>query len=657
MNPPTRKNGTSRHRASRAGWHLTACMLSAVILSAGSASADHSIPLANRGQEKSNWCWAGCSEMLLDHYVGDVAQTSIASYGTMGYNLTNGMSRTNVVSVIVPEVDPRRPTLVTKNGIKVILKNWGLESEVVQSRLTQAEVVEQIDLDSAFIIREGWYDRVSKADQGGHFIVCHGYLDSGARLQIQDPWPADDSPSPGKAGQSAIVSYDTVSGDSVFTYQYALRGNATALLSGNAWTHTLTIAKAMDLVFLIDSTGSMGDDIAAVKTQATNLLNSLSAKFRDLRVGVADYRDYPVDPYGDSGDYLFNKRVELTSDMNAARSAINAITTGGGNDWPEGVYSAVSGALTGFSWRSGEFVQRKIVLLGDAPPHDPEPWTGGLSYRDVVKLATNPDLPIAVHSMIIGFDSIARDSLGAIASESGGSSGFANGSSDLVTQLNNLFDQISASREIPVGEYAGAYPEFVLEPSGAGMNSEGGNGRALIQTYRFDSKKSSYVPHKLISSKSRKRVKEKSSWKKNSYRWRTGHSSPAAKSILPSGVKITTPSEKSFDEGGWNDFVRADASPGDVTILFPTSSFMADGSVRPYFWGSSLRATKYVLEIFQNGKFWKRLYVTPPSSNPDAAWLQAVVSGHKVGYSYYWRVQGLNVDRPKIDPSAWTYAF
>ena len=70
-------------------------------------------------------------------------------------------------------------------------------------------------------------------------------------------------------------------------------------------------AKEIDFVFLIDSTGSMDDDIDSVKSAAVQLVGKLMGGGDDVRVAVADYRDHPGWTGGGS-DYPFKLITPFT---------------------------------------------------------------------------------------------------------------------------------------------------------------------------------------------------------------------------------------------------------------------------------------------------------------------------------------------------------
>lgn len=139
----------------------------------------------------------------------------------------------------------------------------------------------------------------------------------------------------------------------------------------------------LDLAFVIDVTGSMEDDIDSVKASATDIVNLVATQFPDSRIGLATYRDHPVWPYGDPGDFPYRENLNFTADGSAAVAAIQALSVDGGADWDESVYSAVIGAMQNSAlggWRTD--AAKVIIQMGDAPPHDPEPVTG-YTFADV----------------------------------------------------------------------------------------------------------------------------------------------------------------------------------------------------------------------------------------------------------------------------------
>lgn len=134
----------------------------------------------------------------------------------------------------------------------------------------------------------------------------------------------------------------------------------------------------VDLIFVIDTTFSMEDDIDEAKASATQIVQSISSTALDYRVAIVDYRDFPEDPFGKAGDYPFHDVLPFSCSASRIIEGINSLELGNGGDLPESVYSGVMHAIDSESlgkWR-GSTIEKHIILMGDAGPHDPEPNTG-----------------------------------------------------------------------------------------------------------------------------------------------------------------------------------------------------------------------------------------------------------------------------------------
>ncbi len=149
----------------------------------------------------------------------------------------------------------------------------------------------------------------------------------------------------------------------------------------------------LDLCFLVDTTGSMNDDIDNAKANMIHILASLAEKTDDYRVALVDYRDF-ADRSNDSGDYPAMIQLNFTNNDEDIINAINSLTLGNGGDTPETVYSGFAEALK-LNWRATS--SKVIIVLGDAPPLDPEPVTG-YTYESIVKALYNADIKIDVDS-------------------------------------------------------------------------------------------------------------------------------------------------------------------------------------------------------------------------------------------------------------------
>jgi len=137
------------------------------------------------------------------------------------------------------------------------------------------------------------------------------------------------------------------------------------------WDH-----RASDLVFAIDTTGSMSPYIGNVKTNAVDIVNRAFGTDTapvDARIGIVGFKDAagPNGPGENTAILKFTEQDSYEARKTAAINAINSITVGGGGDIPEGDNSALLYALQGNlgDWRRAA-QDHKIILFTDAPIKD-----------------------------------------------------------------------------------------------------------------------------------------------------------------------------------------------------------------------------------------------------------------------------------------------
>ncbi len=142
-------------------------------------------------------------------------------------------------------------------------------------------------------------------------------------------------------------------------------------------------ARPLDVAFVIDTTGSMDDNIATVKSNMKSYLNHFENLGVDFRIAIVDYRDF-ASRTGDSGDYPYKVQLNFTSNYDNIIRAINGLHTGDGGDYRETICSALIDGVDSLSWRTD--AKKSIILMGDAPALDPEPITGYTMAKAISKL-------------------------------------------------------------------------------------------------------------------------------------------------------------------------------------------------------------------------------------------------------------------------------
>ena len=155
----------------------------------------------------------------------------------------------------------------------------------------------------------------------------------------------------------------------------------------------------LDIVFAIDATGSMKNDLEKLKTDMRPLLADLFGENCKTRIGLLFYRDY-----GDTFKYmdLPVKVFGFTTNLTTFSKNLNSVRIYGkeGGDIPEAVYEAMYAACDFYSWRTA--AEKKIILIGDAEPHPKPRGTGKYSKEYVLGIADSRK--IKIHSILLPRD-------------------------------------------------------------------------------------------------------------------------------------------------------------------------------------------------------------------------------------------------------------
>lgn len=152
----------------------------------------------------------------------------------------------------------------------------------------------------------------------------------------------------------------------------------------------------IDVVFTIDATGSMHDDIDAVIENIESIVDRVKSKSSSARFALVTYKDRP-DQGGDTSDYPSRVEQDFTDNVDTLKSKLESITVSGGGDGPETVYSGIDSSLN-LKWRDG--VKKIDIAYGDAPAKDPEPTTG-FTWDSVADHAYKID-PVEVYGIDSG---------------------------------------------------------------------------------------------------------------------------------------------------------------------------------------------------------------------------------------------------------------
>ena len=119
----------------------------------------------------------------------------------------------------------------------------------------------------------------------------------------------------------------------------------------------------IDVVFVLDTTGSMADLIQTAKEKIWSIATTMASAQQtpDIRIGLVAYRDRT--------DAYVTKVVDLSDDLDSVYATLMDFAADGGGDTPESVNKALNDAVHKMSWSEQEQAYKVIFLVGDAPPH------------------------------------------------------------------------------------------------------------------------------------------------------------------------------------------------------------------------------------------------------------------------------------------------
>ena len=117
-----------------------------------------------------------------------------------------------------------------------------------------------------------------------------------------------------------------------------------------------------DVMFLIDKTGSMWDDIIAVQSGLTSIIAALPS---NCRLGLASYGDLVADSVWGWGGNDWYDFEDLTLNHSNIQSLVNNLPTTAGGDIPESVFDGLYRTIEKADWQS---TNKILIIIGDAPP-------------------------------------------------------------------------------------------------------------------------------------------------------------------------------------------------------------------------------------------------------------------------------------------------
>jgi len=177
----------------------------------------------------------------------------------------------------------------------------------------------------------------------------------------------------------------TAAGVAFYPVYQSIGATNTAALTTPAVNPLTQDRSRIEVVFVLDTTGSMSGLIQAAKEKIWSIASTMASaqSAPEIKMGLVAYRD--------RGDAYVTKVLDLSDDLDSMYARLMDFQADGGGDGPESVNQALHDAVHGMSWSQDQNAYKAVFLVGDAPPH--------MDYQDDVKY---PDtLAVAVKKGIV----------------------------------------------------------------------------------------------------------------------------------------------------------------------------------------------------------------------------------------------------------------
>jgi hypothetical protein len=215
---------------------------------------------------------------------------------------------------------------------------------------------------------------VSRGGSGGTAILDPGAAGAGGTAGASSTGGAAGAPGPGiQPGTLTAGAWDDNRNYDFFSEYRAIMGmNQPAGLlpftdaehdeANAAFADQLSSRETLDVALVIDTTGSMGDEMLYLRTEFL----ALSAAINESYPNAA--QRWALVVYRDVGDLYVVRSFDFTENLQAFQSTLAQQTADGGGDMPEAPDQALA-ATAALDWRSDAATARLAFWIADAPHH------------------------------------------------------------------------------------------------------------------------------------------------------------------------------------------------------------------------------------------------------------------------------------------------
>ena len=168
-----------------------------------------------------------------------------------------------------------------------------------------------------------------------------------------------------------FYSPSELNGDLIVTADYGNYSAKTTITSDNYTAASIELtadseidiqhAKSLDLMLVVDTTGSMHDELFYLQAELESVINRAASDNGNIPVRLS------VNFYRDDGDEYVVRDFAFTENISQAIADLKAQDADGGGDMPEKVNAALDNAINSHDW--SENSTKLLFIILDAPPH------------------------------------------------------------------------------------------------------------------------------------------------------------------------------------------------------------------------------------------------------------------------------------------------
>jgi hypothetical protein len=121
------------------------------------------------------------------------------------------------------------------------------------------------------------------------------------------------------------------------------------------------LPKSLDLAIVLDTTGSMTDELRHLQAEIRGISATIAKKFPEVK------QRFSLICYRDEGDEYVVRRFDFTESIDTFHKNLLAQSAAGGGDYPEAMHKGLEETMQ-LRWQEKDSA-RVAFLIGDAPPH------------------------------------------------------------------------------------------------------------------------------------------------------------------------------------------------------------------------------------------------------------------------------------------------